>query len=318
VSPTLIELRLQQIRLEAQDICSYELVSLNGANLPTFTAGAHIDVHMPGAIVRSYSIASSPAQHASYQIAVQRDAQGRGGSKWLHDHIRVGQSVTATLPKNEFELVEEAKESVFIAGGIGITPILSMIRRLNALGKSWKLHYATRSRKATAFMAELAALDGGRDWVQYAMGDERLARISLKHIVEAAPAQAHFYCCGPTRMIDDFIAAASTRNPAHIHFERFSASGEAATAGGFEVVLAKTGRRLSVAAGQTVLDALLDSNVQIAYACSNGICGTCMTTVLSGTPDHRDDFLSDEEKKSGKSIMVCCSGSLSPELVLDL
>lgn len=318
MSNEFIELRLKQIRLEAQDICSYELVSSGGGSLPPFTAGAHIDVHMPGAIVRSYSIASSPADHTRYLVAVQREQEGRGGSKWLHDQVRVGQLVTATLPKNEFGLVEDAIESVFIAGGIGITPMLSMIRRLNTLGKSWKLHYATRSREATAFMAELDELDGGRDWVQYSIGGERVERMSLKSIVEVAPAQAHFYCCGPTRMIDDFITAGSTRDPTYVHFERFSASDEAATAGGFDVILAKIGRRIPVAAGQTMLDALLDANVQIPYACSNGICGTCLTAVVSGTPDHRDDFLSEEEKKAGKSIMVCCSGSLSPELVLDL
>ena len=311
-------LRVRQIRLEAEDICSYELVDPKGERLPEFKAGAHIDVHLPGGVVRSYSLAGCPGDRTRYVVAVQREEHGRGGSKWFHDQLRVGERLQASVPKNDFGLVETAEDTIFIAGGIGITPILSMIRRLDVLGKRWALHYATRSHAVTAYTAELNALDNGRGRVQHVIGDARTERLNIRRIISAAPQNAHFYCCGSARMIDDFIAAGETRNRDHIHYERFTAASEAATAGGFEVVLARSGRRVPVAVGQTMLDALLDAHVQVPYACSSGICGTCLTPVVQGTPDHRDDFLGEDEKKTGKSIIVCCSGSLSPELVLDL
>lgn len=318
MNETTLSLRLKQIRWEAEGICSLELVSAKGELLPEFTAGAHIDLHLPGGMVRSYSLASYQGNRTHYEIAVQREDVGRGGSKWLHDYARVGQIIPVTPPKNDFALVENASESIFFAGGIGITPILSMVQRLDALGKAWTLHYATRSREATAYIEELDRLDNGHGRIHYSIGGERAERLNIKRVIEGAPVGVHFYCCGPTRMIDDYVAAAESRAKELVHYERFAATSEAVTAGGFDIVLAKSGGTVSVAPGQRMLDALLDANVQVPYACSNGICGTCLTEVIKGTPDHRDDFLSDDEKKAGKSIIVCCSGSLTPELVLDL
>lgn len=318
MNETTLSLRLKQIRWEAEGICSYELVGTRGELLPEFTAGAHIDLYLPGGMVRSYSLASHQGNRTHYIVAVQREDVGRGGSKWLHDYARVGQIIAVTPPKNEFVLVENGSESIFFAGGIGITPILSMIQRLEALGKPWTLHYATRSREATAYIEELDRLDNGRGRVHYSIGGERAGRLNIKRIVDSSSVEAHFYCCGPTRMIDDFVSTTESHTKEFVHYERFAATSEAATAGGFDVVLAKSGGTVSVAPGQRMLDALLDANVQVPYACSNGICGTCLTAVIKGTPDHRDDFLSDDEKKLGKSIIVCCSGSLTTELVLDL
>lgn len=323
MTAALIDLRLRQIRLECDGICSYDFVPLDPTHvLPAFSAGSHIDLHLPGNRVRSYSLANTPndAPHDAghYRVAVQREQAGRGGSAWMHDDLRVGQVLKASSPANDFPLVEQAAHSVFIAGGIGITPVLAMIGRLDALGRSWQLHYAVRSRQTTAFVDALMALDNGRERVDFVQGDRRQARLDIAGTVRQAHADTHLYCCGPTRMIDAFSAACVGRDPATVHQERFTAAEAPALEGGFEVLLHRSGRRIAVPAGKTILDALLDSDVSVPYACSNGICGTCLTAVVAGTPDHRDEFLSPDEKRLGRSIVVCCSGSCSPVLELDL
>ncbi|OGA61877.1 MAG: ferredoxin [Burkholderiales bacterium RIFCSPHIGHO2_01_FULL_64_960] len=312
------ELRLRQVRLEAEGICSYEFVAPAGRSLPPFEAGAHIDLHLPEGRIRSYSLANAPHEGERYLVAVQREEEGRGGSAWMHHSMRVGQVLAASAPLNDFPLVESAEHSVFIAGGIGITPILSMIARLDALGRSWHLHYASRAPEFTAFLPQLEALDRGRGRVACCFGSDRTERLDIAGIVGHADAATHLYCCGPARMIDAFVEAGRGRPPVTMHFERFAAAEAPAVEGGYTVVLQKSGRRLPVLSGKTLLDTLLDEDVSVPYACSNGICGTCLTGVVSGTPDHRDEFLSDEERRSGKCMLVCCSGSLTPELVLDL
>lgn len=316
-----IRLRLQQIRLEAEGIASYEFVPAGDAPLPAFTAGAHIDLHLPQDMVRSYSLVNAPSDQGRYVIAVQRDSEGRGGSAWMHSAPRVGDLFRATPPGNDFALAEDAAQSVFIAGGIGITPVLSMLHRLDALGRRWRLHYASRSPQEAAYVAALRAMDGvngGRGEVDLCFGSSRIDRLDIAGIVRDAPPEAHLYCCGPARMIDAFIAACASRAPHTVHFERFAASSEAATEGGYEVVLNRSGERLTVAPGKTILDTLLDHAIDVPYACTAGVCGTCRTPVISGDPDHRDDFLSAQEKQSNDTIMICCSGSRSKTLVLDL
>lgn len=326
----LVELRLKQIRLEAQGIVSYEFVSATDVPLPPFDAGAHIDLHLAHDRVRSYSLANAPSDTGRYLIAVQREAAGRGGSAWMHTKPRVGDVLHASLPANDFALVEDAALSIFIVGGIGITPVLAMLHRLGAVGRPRRLYYASRSAGETAFADELLAMAGdanaccaanGLDAaceVEFCFGTSRVERLDIEAIVRAAPAESHLYCCGPARMIDAFIEACTSRPPHTVHFERFAAGSEAATDGGFDVLLQRCGERFTVAPGKTILDALLDHGIDVPYACTAGVCGTCRTTVLEGQPDHRDDFLSTEEKKANDSIMVCCSGSRSKTLVLDL
>ncbi|QRF61790.1 PDR/VanB family oxidoreductase [Variovorax paradoxus] len=319
-NPAPLDLCLRQIRLEARGIASYEFVSADGRPLPPFTAGAHIDLHLPREMIRSYSLLNAPSDAARYVVAVQRDAQGRGGSAWMHAQPRVGDRIRASLPGNDFALDEEAAHSVFIAGGIGITPILSMLHRLEELGRRWQLHYAGRSPEETAFADTLRAMQGGRGCgeVEFRFGSSRAERLDIAAIVRNAPAGAHLYCCGPARMIDAFVEACAGR-PAHtVHFERFAAGSAAATEGGYEVVLERSGQRLAVAPGKTILDTLLDNAIDVPYACSAGVCGTCRTRVIAGEPDHRDDYLDAQEKQSNEAIMICCSGSRSKTLVLDL
>lgn len=317
-APT-IAVRVDAIRREADGIASYELVSPKGEQLPAFTAGAHIDVHMAGGIVRSYSLVNSQDERHRYVIAVYLDEAGRGGSSWMHKVPRVGDVLQVDAPKNDFPLDENARHSILIAGGIGITPLAAMASRLKHLGRSWKLHYAARSPEQAAFassLAQLAQEPGGA--LDLHFSSQQSARLDLARIVREAPPDAHLYCCGPAGMIDAFLAACAGRDVQFVHTERFAATQEAATDGGYEVVLAKSKRRFNVQAGKTVLDTLLDNGIDASYSCSQGVCGTCLTTVLEGQPDHRDDYLTDQEKAKNDCMLICCSGSKSAKLVLDL
>lgn len=317
-TPVLLDVRIRQIRLEAEGIVSYVLKPADGSALPAFTAGAHIDLHLPHEMVRSYSLMNAPGETHRYVIAVQRETDGRGGSAWMHAVPRVGDVLRISKPANDFPLVEDSPFSVLIAGGIGITPMLSMARRLSALGRPWKMYYAARSSAHAAFTAELEALAEDDLPPELNFSANPANRFDLRAILSAAPLGAHCYCCGPAGMIDAFLAAGDALPREQLHVERFAASSEAATAGGFEVVLNRSGRRLEVAAGKTILDVLLDNAVPVQYACSAGVCGTCLTDVVDGIPDHRDDYLDEGEKAANRSIMICCSGSLSKTLVLDL
>ncbi|WP_407180734.1 PDR/VanB family oxidoreductase [Bradyrhizobium sp. STM 3562] len=315
-----MQLRVKRISLEAETINSYELVSPAGEDLAPFTAGCHIDLHLSNGMIRSYSLLNEQSETKRYVIAVNRETAGRGGSKFIHETVRVGDIITVSQPRNNFALHENATHSVLIAGGIGITPLLSMIRRLQSLGRSWELFYAARTRVSAAFVDELSAIrpDAGR-FLHVNFDREPSGRMfDLSAIVKAAPWDAHLYCCGPVPMLEAFEAAAASRPADHVHVEYFKAREKPALAGGFEVQLARSKRTIKVEAGKTILDALLDAGIAASYACTEGVCGTCETRVIEGIPDHRDLFLSKEEQAANRTIMICCSGSKSPTLVLDL
>jgi tetrachlorobenzoquinone reductase len=312
-----MQVRVKRISYEAESINSYELVNPAGDELPPFTAGAHIDLHLANGMIRSYSLVNDQSERHRYVIAVNNDAAGRGGSKHVHETLRAGQVIEISRPRNNFALHEDAGHSVLIAGGIGITPMLSMIRRLEALGRSWELYYATRTRVAAAFLDELNALRPS--YLHLTFDQEPQAKmIDLAAIVKAARPEAHLYCCGPVSMLEAFEAATADRPAGQIHVEYFKAKEKPAADGGFEVRLARSKQTIAVQPGQTILDALLAAGINANYACSEGVCGTCETRVIEGTPDHRDLFLSREEQQANKSIMICCSGSKSSTLVLDI
>jgi vanillate O-demethylase ferredoxin subunit len=233
--------------------------------------------------------------------------------------VRPGQRLFISPPVNNFALVEDAKLSVLIAGGIGITPILCMVQRLESRGGDWQLHYSARTREMAAFLEPLQALrEQGRSVVinfDFEPGGQVL---NIAGIVDAAPADAHLYCCGPTPMLDAFEQAARNRAPGTVHVEYFSAKEAPARAGGFTVVLAKSNRSIFVEEGRTILETLLDEGVDPPHSCMEGVCGTCETRVLEGTPDHRDMILTDQEKAASRTMMICCSGAKTPKLVLDL
>jgi tetrachlorobenzoquinone reductase len=315
-----MQLRVRRISFEAETINSYELVSPAGEDLTPFTAGCHIDLHLSNGMIRNYSLLNDQSETKRYVIAVNKDAAGRGGSKFIHETVRVGDIITTSHPRNNFALHENAMHSVLIAGGIGITPLLSMIRRLESLGRSWELFYAARTRVTAAFVDELSVIrpDAGR-YLHLNFDQEPLGiMFDLSAIVNAAPSDAHLYCCGPVPMLEAFEAAAVNRPSDHVHVEYFKAREKPALAGDFEVQLARSKRTIKVSAGKTILDALLQAGIAANYACTEGVCGTCETRVIEGIPDHRDLFLSKEERAANNTIMICCSGSKSPTLVLDL
>lgn len=314
-------LRLQAVRYEAEGIVSLELRRPDGRPVPAFTAGAHVDLELPSGLVRSYSICNDQGERTRYVIAVSRDPASRGGSKWIHDSLRVGDLVATSAPANNFPLNEHAERTILIAGGIGITPILSMVRRLTALGRDWALYFAVRTRAHAAFLPELTALAGEMpDRLRVHADDEHGgAVLDVPRIVKDAGADpgTHFYCCGPLPMLAAFRESTGGIPAGQLHVEYFSNDQAADTAGGFEVELAQSGVTLTVAEGKTILETIQDAGIDAPFSCTEGICGTCETRVLSGIPDHRDLVLTDQEKAAGDVMMICCSGSNTPRLVLE-
>jgi vanillate O-demethylase ferredoxin subunit len=320
IAADLRKLRVKRISYEAESINSYELVLPEGGDLAPFTAGSHIDLHLQNGLIRSYSLVNDQSERHRYVIAVNKDDSGRGGSSFVHNTIKAGDLLTISAPRNNFALHEQAEHSVMIAGGIGITPLMSMIRRLETLARPWELFYAARTRRAAAFLDDLDAVSAdGHSNLHFDFDDERAGRIfDLATIVANAPAHAHLYCCGPLPLLEAFEKATAGRPAGQVHVEYFQARQAAAIDGGFEIRLVRSNRTIAVEPGKTILDAVLDAGVMANYSCAEGVCGTCETRVIEGMPDHRDLFLSPEEKATNKTIMICCSGSKSGTLVLDL
>lgn len=315
-----MQVRIKRISFEAESINSFELVAPAGGDLVAFTAGSHIDLYLSNGMIRSYSLVNDPSERSRYVIAVNKDAASRGGSRFVHETLRAGDLITISHPRNNFVLQENTTHSILIAGGIGITPLLSMIRRLKALGRSWELFYAARTRVAAAFLDELSGLRRDVQEELHLNFDQEPtgSMLDLAAIVRNAPGDAHLYCCGPVPMLEAFEAATRDRPAEQVHVEYFKAREKPAAEGGFEVKLARSNRTIKVGAGKTILNALLDAGIAVNYACTEGVCGTCETRVIEGIPDHRDLFLGKAEQAANKTIMICCSGSKSDALVLDL
>ncbi|RIV80990.1 oxidoreductase [Aurantiacibacter xanthus] len=307
--------RITTIEREADGINSYFLASLDGQEMPPFEPGAHVDVELRPGLTRSYSLVNDPKERGYYEIAVHHAINSRGGSRHIHEMWNVGEVVEISAPKNNFPMNEDAAHTVLIAGGIGVTPMLPMIARLEELGRSWELHYVAGTPERAAYVDRLSAYPNARVVFD---GIEGGVRLDLAKLCASAPGDAHLYCCGPGGMLDDFVALNKGRPADNVHIEYFSAETEVATDGGYSLELTRSGKTIQVAKGETMLDALLTAGVDIGFACSEGVCGTCQVAVLEGVPDHRDHFLTDEEKAANRSVMVCCSGSCSPRLVLDI
>lgn len=311
----LISVRLTAIRYAARDTHLYEFEEVTGGRLPAAEPGAHIDLHLPNGLIRQYSLVAYGPGPQSYVVGVRLDRHSRGGSRYMHDRLRVGEVITISPPRNNFPLTEDAGHLVLIAGGIGITPIRCMVQRLVALDRSFTLHYACRTRSEAAFREELGRLKQ----VRFHFDDEHDGRLlDLASVLAAAPSHSHLYCCGPAPMLEGFEAAAASWPRRQVHVEYFSAREEAAREGGFVVALARSGREFIVPAGATILDVLRDAGVDVAASCEQGVCGTCEVGVLAGIPDHRDVVLTDDERAANDRVMICCAGSRSERLVLDL
>jgi vanillate O-demethylase ferredoxin subunit len=320
VTATLFDVTIGHIRHEAIDVVSFELLPSAGADLPAFTAGAHIDVHLPGEMIRSYSLCNDQAERHRYVIAIRKEAAGRGASLHMHERLSSGDKLTISPPRNHFPLVEDGSPIVFIAGGIGITPVWGMIQRLQALGLGWTLHYCARTPQHAAFYDSLAPFQTGVTSRVHFHFDNGVVdqMVNVGSLIAQSPSDAHLYCCGPTGMMDAFRAASAVRPAQQVHTEYFSGATLDKPQGGFEVELARSGLTLSIAQDQSILDALIAAGLDAPYSCKEGVCGNCETTVIAGTPEHRDLVLTAEERTSGRTMMICCSGCVGDRLVLDL
>lgn len=314
-----IPVRVRTLTWEAEGVLSVELVRTDGGALPAFEAGAHVDLHLPtaqGTLVRSYSLSNAPGETHRYVLGIGRDRASRGGSRWVHEHLRPGAMLAVSGPRNHFRLNEAAPRFALVAGGIGVTPILAMARRLAALGRPVSLFYAVRSREAAAYLGELQALVPG---LTLHVDAEAGGPPDLQAWLAPLPRDSGVYCCGPAPMLDAFERAAAALGLADAHIERFAAAPDTAEATvACTVVLEKTGRAVEVAAGTSILDALLAAGLDLPYSCKEGVCGSCETRVLAGEIDHRDGLLSATEKARGDVMMICVSGCKGSRLVLDL
>ncbi len=317
---TTLSVRVQRRLVEAEGICSFELVSLDESPLPAFTAGAHVDVHLGAGLIRQYSLFNDPSDRYRYCIAVLREAQSRGGSQAMHEQVQEGQTLTISEPRNHFPLVA-AKRSLLIAGGIGITPILAMARTLHAQGSTFDLHYCGRSAFRMAFLDDLERSDFKASVHIYA--DDGMGYKPFDAHAEIGQMQqnTHLYVCGPSGFMSHVLNTAKGNGwpEGQLHREYFAAAPVDTTSdGAFEMWLAKSGQTFEVPAKKSALEVLLAQGFDIPFSCESGVCGTCLTRVVEGEPDHRDSYLTDSERSAGDQFLPCCSRSKSPVLVLDL
>ncbi len=293
---------------------------MDGAPLPSFGAGSHIDVQLPGGLTRQYSLCNDSGERHRYRIAVLRDPASRGGSTAMHDAVHEGDVLHISEPRNHFPLHHAARTLLF-AGGIGVTPLLCMAQRLAAIGADFTLHYCTRSPERTAFSDEIAASPfADRVRFHHDSGPPS-QKLNLQKVLAQPDPGTHLYICGPTGFIGHVVdtAKANGWGSDQTHLEYFGAAPQD-TAGdrAFEVKIASTGRTYAVEAGQSVVQALQANGIEILTSCEQGVCGTCITRVLEGEPDHRDLYFTDEEKAQNDQFTPCCSRSRSKVLVLDL
>ncbi|MDP2547220.1 PDR/VanB family oxidoreductase [Oceanobacter sp. 4_MG-2023] len=314
---------VSQIRYEAEGIISIELRPEPGAaDFPAFTAGSHIDLNLPNGMVRSYSLYNSPAEPNRYVVGILRDKKSRGGSEWVHRQLRVGTRLAISAPRNNFPLQPHNGHSVLVAGGIGITPVLCMFRELLQQGQSAELIYCARTRSEAAFIAEIEALTtelGGT--VRFRFDDEAGTPPNLEQLLQGQAASTHFYCCGPTPMLDAFEAACAQLNHANVHIERFAAVEIAASddaRSSYVVELARSGQIIQINPGDSLLERLEGEGLDLDCSCREGVCGACEVAVLEGEIDHRDGVLTKAERAANNTMMICVSGCKSSKLVLDI
>lgn len=321
MNASLLRVRVARKAREAQDICTFKLVAADGQALPSFDAGSHIDVHLPNGLTRQYSLCNDPAQADHYLIGVLRECASRGGSAALHDGVQEGDLLEISRPRNHFPLATQAQRSLLLAGGIGVTPILCMAEHLAATGQAFAMHYCTRSPERMAFRARIeGAPFAGRVWLHFDDGPSE-QRLDLEALLANPQAGTHVYVCGPKGFMDWVLARAQAHDwPVdQVHHEYFAAPVTSHDSDApFELQLARSGRVIAVPSGVTALRALADAGVELATSCEQGVCGTCMTGVLHGVPDHRDLVLSAQEREANDRFLPCCSRAKSRRLVLDL
>ncbi|MGB3482336.1 MAG: PDR/VanB family oxidoreductase [Mycobacterium sp.] len=322
-----MKLQVVALRLEADQIISVTLRDPDGNRLPPWEPGAHLSLTLPSGRIRQYSLCGQREDRDSYTVAVLKVGDGRGGSREIHERLRIGELLETGEPRNNFVL-EPAPHYLFLAGGIGITPILAMIDALRAAGNhSYQLRYGARTRTAMAFTDRILTAGsvadgaGGSEAVQLVAHDEA-GPVDIAAAMAVSPPGTRVYCCGPPAMLAAVQEISTGFPELTVHFERFSAAAPETSGGddeSFEVELARTGTTVTVSAGQSVLDAVLEVVPDAPYSCTAGFCGTCETKVLAGRVSHRDDLLTADEHASNTSMMICVSRSEGgTKLTLDL
>lgn len=315
----LLNVIVRKREIQGADVLVLDLGRADGAALPAFEAGAHVDIHVAPGLVRQYSLCSDPADASLYRLGVLKDPASRGGSVGVHEVLVEGREVQISTPRNLFPLATDARRSILLGGGIGITPMIAMAHALHQQGADFELHYCGRSRSRSAFLEALASAPFAGRVVTHFDDEDATQRLDLPAVLGAAQAGTHVYTCGPSGFMDWVIGGARQQGYAedHIHKEYFQVEVDASGAS-FEVVAARSNKTVQVAEGQSILEALAQVGIKIDISCEQGVCGTCMCEVLEGEPDHRDVYLTDEEKAANDQILVCCSRAKSNKLVLDI
>jgi vanillate O-demethylase ferredoxin subunit len=316
-----LTVRVARKQTEADGICSLELVSPSGVALPAFTAGAHIDVQLPGGLTRQYSLCNSPLEVHRYVNAVLRDPASRGGSQAVHEAVHEGDMLTISVPKNHFALASDAKRHLLLAGGIGVTPLLAMAEQLSAQGAAFDLHYCARSKSRAAFVQRMADAQFASHVHGHWDDAPEQPAFDVTALLKQPEAGVHVYVCGPKGFMDLVLSTARSAGwpEAQLHCEFFGADVvHLASDAAFTVKIASTGQEIQVPADQTVVQALQHAGVDIPIACEQGVCGTCLTRVLEGIPDHKDMYLTPEEQAANDQFLPCCSRSKSARMVLDI
>lgn len=305
---------------QGQGVLVLDLAAADGGELPPFEAGAHVDLHLGEGLVRQYSLCGDPADRRVYRLGILRDPKSRGGSIAAHERLTEGTVVDIGVPRNLFPLEGGARRSILVGGGIGVTPMIAMAHALAAGGAPFELHYCGRSRSSCAFLGELAAAPFSAQVHTHFDDGAVEQRLNLVEVLTGADAGTHLYVCGPSGFMDWVIAEAGRLGlpTGQIHKEYFQVEPPAGASKAFDVALKKSGKTVHVAENQSIVEALAGVGIKIKVSCEQGVCGTCLCNVLDGTPDHRDVFLTDEEKADNDQILLCCSRALSDTLVLDL
>jgi len=314
MTETLLTLRLRRLSWEADGVLSLDLSAPEGSDLPEFTAGAHVDLHMPNGQSRQYSLCGDPADRKTYRLGI-RQVDGGAVTSVVHRQLRPGALLEVSAPRNNFPLLP-APNYLFIAGGIGITPMLPMLREANACGAKWTLLFCVRRHEDAPFLAEAQSLGGDVVLHASALG----TRLDVEARLATVEPDTQIYCCGPEKLMVEVETHSRHWPEGSVHFEWFSARArpEDEVSDGFELVCARSHLTLNVPSEKTVVQVLLDAGIQIPLSCEQGICGSCECRVLEGQVDHRDSILSTAEQLANETMMVCVSRAKSPRLVLDL
>ena len=323
VKTALRRVQVQSIRYEAENILSYELVDPGGAQLPEFQPGAHVDVHLNAGLIRQFSLCSPPWMLASYRIAVLLETHSKGGSEFMHCHVKIGDFLKISMPKCHFKLASNAVRHVFVAGGIGITPILCMVHCLERQQSNYVLHYCTRTVEKTAFREEIENLVKYGEVQFHFDGGDPSKGLNIHKTLAVQEPGSHLYYCGPGGLMQAIGDASTHWQPGTVHFEYFTSESlpvkdkEAFAANWeFQVRLAKSNALYTVPKDKSIVEVLRENDIWVDTSCEEGICGTCLTRYLEGEPEHRDMILDEDDRED--YVLICCARSKTPELVLDL